>query len=52
MGVEEYTINKLEQFVPQTRMGREAKLGYLTFMKIMKVDGEEKNITIISELEE
>jgi cell wall-associated protease len=52
MGVEEYTINKLEQFVPQTRQGREAKLGYLTFMKFMKVDGDEKNVTIISEIEE
>ncbi|NCI50781.1 S8 family serine peptidase [Sediminibacterium roseum] len=52
MGVEEYTVNKLEQFVPQTRQGREAKLGYLKFMKFMKVDGEEKNVTIISEIEE
>jgi cell wall-associated protease len=52
MGCEEYTCEKLEQFVPITRVGREAKFGYLTFMKMFKIPLDEKNTSIISDIEE
>ena len=52
MGCEEYTREKVEKFEPVSRIGREAKFGYLTCMKMIDVDAEEKNTSIISDLEE
>jgi subtilisin family serine protease len=52
MGCEEYTREKVEKFEPSSKIGREAKFGYLTCMKMIDVDAEEKNTSIISDLEE
>lgn len=52
MGKEEFTVETLEQFIPSTRRGKEAKLGFLTFMKAMNVPSDEKSTTVISDIEE
>lgn len=52
MGCEEYTCEKLEQFQPVSKMGKEAKLGFLTCMKMIGLDAEEKNTVLLSQLEE
>lgn len=51
MAKEEYSIEQLEAFVPQSRIGREAKLGYLSFTKSMKVSSDEVNKDLISDIE-
>jgi len=52
LGAEEFTSEKLEKFEPITKTGRDAKLGYLTCMKMMGIDPEEKNTTVLNELDE
>jgi len=52
MGCEEYTSEKLEKFQPISKMGKEAKLGFLTCMKMIGLDAEEKNRVLLSQLEE
>ncbi|MDD2791586.1 MAG: S8 family peptidase [Sediminibacterium sp.] len=52
MAREEYTCEQLEQFEPVTKTGRDAKIGYLTCIKMMGIDPEEKNINTLSELDE
>ncbi|MDP1843187.1 MAG: S8 family peptidase [Sediminibacterium sp.] len=52
MGKEEYTCDQLEQFDPITKTGRDAKLGFLTCIKMMGIDPEEKNTTTLNELDE
>lgn len=52
MGCEEYTCEKLEKYQPITKMGRDAKFGYLTCIKMIGVDADEKNTNTISELDE
>ncbi|MES2005071.1 MAG: S8 family serine peptidase [Bacteroidota bacterium] len=52
MGSEEFTAEKLEKFEPTNRQAREAKFGYLTCVKMIGVDPDEKNTNIISDLDE
>ncbi len=56
MGCEEYTCDKLEKFEPLSKIGKEAKLAYLTGMKMIGIPDDEKstesNISILSQLEE
>ncbi|MBL0884362.1 MAG: S8 family serine peptidase [Chitinophagaceae bacterium] len=52
MGCEEYTCEKLENFQPASKMGKEAKLGFLTCMKMIGLDAEEKNTVLLSQLDE
>ncbi|MBX9734375.1 MAG: S8 family peptidase [Chitinophagaceae bacterium] len=52
LGCDEFTCEKLEKFEPITKTGKDAKLGYLTCMKMMGIDPEEKNTTVLNELEE
>ncbi len=52
MGMEEYTCESLEQFIPTTKPGRDAKFGYLTCLKMIGVDPDEKNTNTIADLEE
>ena len=49
---EEYTVETLEKFEPNSKIGREAKLGYLTCMKILGIESEETNKSTIEELDE
>ena len=52
MGCEEYTCEKLEKFQPVSKIGKEAKLGFLTCMKMIGLDAEEKNTVLLSQLED
>lgn len=52
MGVEEYTCEKLEKFEPITKTARDAKLGFLTVMKMLQIDPEEKNSNALKELDD
>ena len=52
MGCDEYNFEKLEKFQPISRVGKEAKMGFLTCMKMIGLDIEEKNTVLISQLEE
>ncbi len=52
MGQEEFTVEKVEQFLPPTKIGRDAKFGYLTCMKMIGVDPDEKNTNTIADLDE
>lgn len=52
MGLEEYSCEKLEQFEPITKTARDAKLGFLTVMKMLQIDPEEKNTHTLQELGE
>jgi cell wall-associated protease len=49
---ETFTVEDLEKFVPATSQGRQAKVGYLTFMKITDMEREESNTSIFAQLEE
>ena len=52
MGVDEYSCEKLEKFEPITKTARDAKLGFLTVMKMLQIDPEEKNSSALKELED
>jgi len=56
MGCEEYTCDKLEKFEPASRLGKEAKLAYLTGMKMIGIPDDERNgetnASILGQLEE
>ena len=52
MGKEEYTCEELEKFDPVTKSGKDAKLGYLTCIKMMGIDSEEKSSGTLNELDE
>ena len=50
MGTEEYTCEELEKFNPVTKLGKDAKIGYLTCIKMMEIDSEEKNTFTLNEI--
>ena len=52
MNKTDFTVDQLEDFQPSTVAGRQAKLNYLTVMKLLGVDSDEKNTTLLSELQE
>ncbi|MEN9458270.1 MAG: hypothetical protein RL135_848, partial [Bacteroidota bacterium] len=52
MGMEEYNCEKLEKFEPTTKTARDAKLGFLTVMKMLQIDPDEKNSNALKELED
>ncbi len=52
LGIEEFTCEKIESFEPTTKTAKEAKLGFLTVMKMMGIDPEEKNTNTLHELDE
>ena len=52
MGVEEYTCDKVEKFQPSNKTARDAKLGYLTCIKMIGVDPDETNTNTLSDLDE
>ncbi len=52
MGSEEFTCEKVEQFEPTSKSGREAKFGYLTCLKMIGVDADESNTNTIADLDE
>ncbi len=52
MGVEEFTAQNLENFEPQTSEAKQSKYGYLTTIKLLEIDSDEKNTSLITQLEE
>ena len=50
-GRTEYTPSELEKITPETKEGRQAKLAYLTFVKLVNVDDDMKNTTLLTELQ-
>jgi len=52
LGIEEYTCEQLEKMDPSTKEGKEAKYGYLSCMKMLGIEPDEKNTTTISELDD
>ncbi|WP_439505902.1 S8 family peptidase [Sediminibacterium sp.] len=52
MGTNEYTCEKLEKFEPTTKTAKDAKLGFLTVMKMLQIDPDETNTNALKELEE
>ncbi len=49
---DEFTAEDVEKFTPASSQGKQAKHGYLTFLKIFDLDREETNTGILSELQE
>jgi len=49
---EEYSVADLEHLRPQTMQVRQAKFGYLTFLKVGDFDPDETNKTIFEQLDE
>ncbi len=52
MDCEEYTCEKLEKFEPTNKIARDAKLAYLTGIKLIGVDPDESNTNTLSDLDE
>lgn len=52
MGVEEYTTTYLEKFETKTTEAKQSKYNYLTTVKLLEIDSDEKNTSVISQLEE
>ncbi len=52
LGIEEFTCEKIESFEPITKTAKDAKLGFLTVMKMMGIDPTEKNTNTLNELDE
>ena len=52
MQAEEYTAGLVEKFQPATTRGKQAKMGYLKFLRIADFEPEETNKTIFEQLEE
>jgi subtilisin family serine protease len=52
MGKNVFNCTQLESCEPSSPEGKKAKYGYLTLMKMVGIDPEEKNTTVINELKE
>ena len=52
MKKEEFTLNEVEQFKPESQQGKRAKMAYITFLKLTNIDADEKNTTLFKELEQ
>jgi subtilisin family serine protease len=52
MGVEEYTAETLEKFEAKSSEAKQSKYGYLTTVKLLEIDADEKNTSLISQLED
>ncbi len=49
---ENYTINDLEKFVPQTQEAKQAKMGFITAIKMIGLEGDETAKSILEDLDE
>ncbi|NNV56402.1 S8 family peptidase [Limnovirga soli] len=52
MNKEEYTSSDLESFVPETSKGKQAKMGYISCLKMLSLEEEPTNKELITELDE
>ena len=47
-----YTRDELEKFEPQTQKGKQAKMGFITCLKMLNVEDEQTNKDLIGDLDE
>ncbi len=47
-----FTGNDVEAFVPVSVQGKQAKMGFLTFIKLLELDKEQPNTSLIQELQD
>lgn len=52
MQKETYTKDELEKFVPQTQKGKQAKMGFITCLKMLNVEEDQTNQELINDLQE
>jgi subtilisin family serine protease len=52
MEVEEFTAQQLEKFESKTTVGKQSKYNYLTTIKLLEIDLDEKNTAILTQLDE
>ncbi len=52
MKVVEYTALELEKFEPISALAKQSKYGYLTNLKLLEIDADEKNVNVISQLDD
>ncbi len=52
MGIDEFTSDAVEKFEANSKQAKESKLGFLTCIKMIGIDADEKNTTIIEQLDE
>ena len=52
MNKDEYTPEELEKFEPETQKGKQAKMGYITCLKMLSLEEEQTNKALIDDLEE
>ncbi|MDB5191128.1 MAG: protease precursor [Segetibacter sp.] len=52
MNKDEFTAEEVEKFAASTSQARQAKMGYLTFLRLAEMEKEETNKSIFSDLEE
>ncbi len=52
MNKDEYTPGELEKFEPGTQKGKQAKMGYITCLKMLSLEDEQTNKDLITDLEE
>jgi cell wall-associated protease len=45
-----FSVDKLEKFIPTSKPGKDAKLGYLTFIRLFEVDDDFTNQKLLFEL--
>ncbi len=49
---DEYTIDELQEYTPTTSQGKQARAGYLGYMRLLTFEGSSTNTQIISDMEE
>lgn len=52
MGKDAYTRDELEKFEPQSQKGKQAKMGFITCLKMLNVDDDQTNQDLIRDLDE
>lgn len=52
MNKDVYTIDELEKYEPKTSSAKQAKLSFITFLKMQEIDATETNESILNDLEE
>lgn len=52
MNKDEYTPEELERFEPESQKGKQAKMGYITCLKMLSLEEDQTNKALITDLEE
>ena len=52
MNKDEYTPEELEKFEPESQKGKQAKMGYITCLKMLSLEEDQTNKSLITDLEE